>query len=88
MAAKKEKKSKETKASLKNEVRTKILGYVTAGFGLVASLAWNEAIKEAITLVFPQDQNSLIAKFLYATIVTVVVVVVGYYASTLFVKDE
>lgn len=83
-----DKKSKKSKNSLKNEVRTKLLGYITAGFGLVASLAWNEAIKEAITVVFPQDQNSLIAKFIYATIVTVIVVVVGYYASTLFLDEE
>ncbi len=47
----------------------------TAGFGLVAALAWNSAIQDLFNLFFP-NQESLIAKFTYAILITAVVVLV------------
>ena len=46
---------------------------VTAAFGLVAALAWNEAIQGLFTLIFG-EAGDLAAKFLYAVLITVIVV--------------
>jgi hypothetical protein len=56
-----------------SEVLDKLVELVTAAFGLVAALAWNTAIQELFTLIFP-EAGDLIAKFLYAITVTVIVV--------------
>lgn len=47
----------------------------SAAFGLVAALAWNDAIKETMTQILGGD-DSLGAKYTYAIIVTLVAVVV------------
>jgi hypothetical protein len=61
--------------AVSSEVLDKLVELVTAAFGLVAALAWNTAIQELFTLVFP-EAGDLIAKFLYAITVTVTVVFV------------
>lgn len=58
-----------------SEVLDKIVQLMTVAFGLVAALAWNEAIQELFTIIFG-EAGSLAAKFFYAVIVTVVVVFV------------
>lgn len=63
--------------SLKLEVRQKTVSYVLAGFGLVAGLAWNDAITALIKQLIPGDSASLFAKFLYALIITLAVVLVS-----------
>lgn len=72
MAKEQEKQKKEL--DLKHEVQAKVVSYITAAFGLVAGLAWNEAIKALIEFSFPLSRNTLVAKFLYASLVTIVVV--------------
>lgn len=61
--------------SLKLELVEKMSTLVTAGFGFVAGLAWNEAIQAFFKMVLP-EQSNLIAKFLYAIVITVIVVLV------------
>lgn len=51
----------------------------TAGFGLVAALAWNEAIQDLFKRIEVFSRNSLVAKFIYAAVVTVIIVAVTYY---------
>ena len=41
-------KVKEEGKALKKEVRERTLGFITGGLGLVAGLAWNDAIKALI----------------------------------------
>ena len=41
-------KIKEKSKEFQQEVREKTFGYIVASFGLVAGLAWNEAIKAMI----------------------------------------
>ncbi len=47
---------------------------ITAAFGLVAALAWNEAIK-AIIAEFLGDDGTLVGLVVYALIVTVIAVI-------------
>lgn len=68
--------------SLKIEILEKMSSLATAGFGLVAALAWNDAIKSAFALIFPKTGN-LIAQFIYAIIITVIVVFITLRLSKL-----
>lgn len=75
---------KDSGAELEKEVREKTLGYIITSFGLVAGLAWNDAIKAFIERFFSDPGNGLKAKFLYALIMTIFVVAVSLYLSRIF----
>lgn len=64
---------------IRQQVRKQTAGYILTALGLVAGLAWNEAIRALIVHFYPLDQNSLWAKFVYALLVTIVVVIVSAY---------
>ncbi len=66
----------EQRKGLEREIRERTTGYVVAAFGFVAGLAWNEAIKALIEFFFPLSTNTVLAKVLYAIVVTLLVVVV------------
>ena len=59
--------------SMKIEVIEKIAALITAAFGLVAALAWNDAIKAIFAVLFG-EQGTLIAMIIYAVIVTTLAV--------------
>lgn len=63
-----------------SEVLDKViqLMLMMAAFGLVAALAWNEAIQELFTAVFV-EAGGIYARSFYAIVVTVVVVFVTRY---------
>lgn len=52
------------------------LTLVTAAMGLVAALAWNDAVRELINQFLPKGQNVL-SHFVYALIVTILAVIVN-----------
>ena len=70
---------KEESAGIEKEIRSRTIGYIVTSFGLVAGLAWNEAIKSLIEYFFPLGQNTLLAKFLYALLITLLIVVLSVY---------
>jgi hypothetical protein len=76
---------------LSKEVLDTIITLMTTAFGLVAALAWNEAIQALFAALLPQG-GDLAAKFLYAVTVTVIVVFVtvrlGRLAERLGVEKE
>jgi hypothetical protein len=82
------KKLSEEKQKLRKEIREKVVGYVGAGLGLIASLAWNEAIKAGIESLFPLNQDTILAKFIYAGAMTLILVVVTTYLIKLFGANE
>jgi hypothetical protein len=53
---------KETR-EVRGEVREKVAGYILTALGLVAGLAWNDAVTALFKEIFPLDQNSLLPKF-------------------------
>jgi small basic protein len=91
MPKKKRKKTQESKPSersLRRELTTQMLQLITSGFGVVAALAWNDAIqtfvKEYVEQIFPK--SGLISKFIYATLITTLIVLVTYQLSTIAAK--
>jgi hypothetical protein len=62
---------------LTQEFKHQLTALIIGAFSLVAALAWNDAIKSLIDSLYPLSQDSLPTKFLYAGIITVVVVVVS-----------
>ncbi len=72
--------------SFRRELIEQFITLSTSGFGLVAALAWNEAVqefvKEYIQRFYP-DQAGVISKFIYAVIITLFAVMVTYQLSRL-----
>lgn len=64
---------------LRLEILEKMAALVVAGFGLVAALAWNEAIQDLFKRIDVFSRNSLLSKFVYAALVTAIIVAVTYY---------
>lgn len=66
---------KQEQASLKIEFLEQTQSLMSAGFALVAALAWNTAIQDLFARVFPH-QGGLIAKFVYASLITLIMIIV------------
>lgn len=73
----------ETKKAAKERMLTLIL----AGFGLVAALAWNDAIQTLFKVLFPKSEG-VIGKFIYAIIVTIIVVIISLQLKKTFEKNK
>ncbi|MBI2013625.1 MAG: hypothetical protein HYS87_02255 [Candidatus Colwellbacteria bacterium] len=61
------------------EVRERAVGYITAAFAFVAGLAWNEAIKAFIEFLFPLSKDTILAKFVYAILLTIILTIIAVY---------
>lgn len=72
---------------LKRKVSVQIITLLTGALGLIAALAWNEAVKALFVKIFG-EANGLAAKFVYAIIVTVVVVWITMRLAKLQAQDE
>lgn len=70
------------------EVQVKTIGYILTALGLVAGLAMNDAIKSTIEYVFPLSRNSIVAKLIYALLLTVIIAVVSAYLIRISEKIE
>jgi len=68
-------------------VQQKTITLILGGFGLVAALAWNEAIKSLFENLF-KNKGSLIGKFSYAIIVTVIIAIVSMRLQKTSQKDK
>ncbi len=64
----------EKPVTLKQEVLDKIAALVTAAFGLVAALAWNDAIKTIFKEIFG-DSSTVVPMLIYAIVVTIIAVI-------------
>lgn len=81
--AKKDPPTAEEKKSLKEELINQLVALSTSGFGLVAALAWNEAIqsfvKTYVEKYFPS--GAIWTKFIYAGLITIFAVLITYNLS-------
>lgn len=64
-----------------------MLQLATTAFGLVAALAWNEAIKALFARIFGQN-SGLVWLFVYAVAVTIIVTIVTSKLSKLAEKTD
>jgi uncharacterized membrane protein (DUF106 family) len=72
------------------EILKEMLKLATSGFGLVAALAWNELIKEAVTVYIKPligGASGIISLAIYAVLVTVLAVIVTYNLTKLTNKS-
>jgi uncharacterized membrane protein len=60
---------------LQKEIIDKVAALIIAAFGLVAALAWNEAIQEIFRLIFGEE-SGVLAMLFYAIVVTIIAVVI------------
>lgn len=74
--------------SIQREVREKVVGYILAGLGVVAGLAWNDAISALINHLFPFGKGEVWAKFFYAFVLTIFVVLTTTYLMKILWKDD
>jgi len=72
---------------MKRDVLEKMTALITAAFGLVAALAWNEAIK-AFFVKFMGTSDTLWGMLLYAIIVTLIAVFVTLQLAKATTKAE
>ena len=59
---------------LTSEVLDTFSELITTALGLVAALAWNTAIRNLFEAVFGGSGSKLAGQFLYATLITIVVI--------------
>lgn len=79
-----------SKQKIHKEVTKEILKLSTSSFGLVAALAWNELIKEAVTMYIKPlvgGASGIISLSIYAIIVTTLAVIVTINLSRLTNKN-
>jgi len=79
---------REERKKIQREVGERTIGYVLAAFGLVAGLAWNDAIRSLIEYFFPIERAGILAKIIYAVVITAVVVVFSIYLAKLADKKN
>ena len=87
-AGKKIERLREEGKKIKNEINKKTVTYIVTALGIVAGLAWNDAVKSLIEYFFPLAQNTLMVKFVYAILMTVVLAIVAMYLTRIFIGEE
>ena len=73
------KSKKKTPKRLSHLVATQVVTLISTSFGLVAALAWNEAIKEYVTeFIKPYfaKGSGVISLFIYALAITIIAVII------------
>lgn len=80
----------ENNKKLHQELVSQMVALSTAGFGLVAALAWNEAIQAFVKEYIDQyisTGSGVVSRFIYAVIITFFAVFVTYQLSKLKRED-
>ncbi|MEN6329509.1 MAG: DUF5654 family protein [Methanobacteriaceae archaeon] len=65
---------KEQTSEVGGQVKQTIATLMTTAFGLIAALAWNEAIKAIITQFFTQE-GGITGLLVYAILITIIAVI-------------
>ena len=74
--------------ALKVQLLETFAALITAAFGLVAALAWNETIKDLVALIFPNEDDTIWGNLVYAIIVTILAVIMTYWISKTLSKAK
>jgi len=81
-------KIKSESSKISKEVKEKTFGFITTALSLVAGLAWNEAIQSLIKSFFEVDKDSILIKFIYAAVMTLVLVFITIYLAKIFGQNK
>ena len=73
---------------IKTEFSAKMVGFIVGALSLVAGLAWNDAIKALIEYVFPLQKDGVSAKFIYAIVISLVVVLLSIFLVRWFKSED
>lgn len=74
---------------LHHAVATQVITLISTSFGLVAALAWNEAIKEYVAVFIKPyfaKGSGVISLFIYAIAITIIAVVITIQATRILEK--
>ncbi len=85
-----EKKETQKEKNIHERTVSELIRLMTASFGLIAALAWNQVIQEFVNNYirpFFGKQSGLISLFIYAVFITIFVVVVTYFLGRFAKKD-
>lgn len=75
---------------LRQELFKQMITLSTSGFGLVAALAWNEAIQAFVNVYvnkYLSVGSGIISKFIYAVLITALAVFITYQLTKLIRED-
>lgn len=84
------KKETQKEKNIRERTISEMIRLMTASFGLIAALAWNQVIQELVnTCIRPffGKQSGLISLFIYAVFITIFVVVVTFFLGRFVKKD-
>ncbi len=81
-------KIQEERKKVVRELRERMLGYLIGALGLVAGLAWNDAIRAFIEYLFPLNKDSIHMKFVYALVISLIIVVASFYLTRVVHKED
>jgi len=70
-------KIKKRAEELRSEFLKTMVQLSTAGFGLVAALAWNDLVKSFLDRFFKAG-SGVVSKFIYAILITIIAVAITY----------
>lgn len=73
---------------MKEQIIEKMATLITSAFGLVAALAWNDAIKKMFEQYYPNRGEGLSAQVVYATVVTVIAVFAAVWVGRAAGKEK
>lgn len=80
---------KEEQRALRREVRTRMVGAIIGALGIVAGIAWNDAVRAAIDHFYPPTRGAdIFPKFLYAFTITVIISIFIYIISKIFSEKK
>ncbi|MDO8592812.1 MAG: DUF5654 family protein [bacterium] len=81
-------KIKSESSKISREVKDRTFGFIITALSLVAGLAWNEAIQSLINNYFAMNKNSILAKFVYAVILTLILTLITIYLAKIFGRND
>lgn len=76
---------------LRQELLKQMVTLSTAGFGLVAALAWNEAIQTFVQEYidrYVSIGSGIISRFIYAIVITIIAVFVTYHLTKISGEED
>ncbi len=79
--------TKEDLVKTKFEFMDRLITIIIAGLGLVAALAWDEALKHLFKVIF-KEEGTLAGDIGYAIVITLLATVISIYLRKVFIQKK